>query len=62
MIFYLIYANFKGYIILERRLMREIEETHPYLAERQRPFSVAVTRTSSTSSVSSSGISSVTVT
>lgn len=42
--------------------MREIEETHPYLAERQRPFPVAMTRASSTSSVSSSGISSVTVT
>ncbi|KAL3117162.1 hypothetical protein niasHT_007565 [Heterodera trifolii] len=48
----------EGRVILERELLTEHEETDPGLAERNRPL----TRTSSSSSVSSSGISSVTIT
>ena len=47
----------QGHVILERKLLEEREETDPGLAERSRPL----TRTSSSSSVSSSGISSVTL-
>ena len=49
---------FEGHIILERKLLEEKEETDPGLAERARPL----TRASSSSSMSSSGISSVTIT
>lgn len=55
------FCNFKkqkGRVILERKLLDEHEESDPGLAERNRPL----TRTSSSSSVSSSGISSVTIT
>ncbi|KAL7077608.1 hypothetical protein ACQ4LE_003464 [Meloidogyne hapla] len=48
----------EGHIILERKLLEEKEETDPGLAERARPL----TRASSSSSMSSSGISSVTIT
>uniref|UniRef100_A0A915EBU3 Yippee domain-containing protein n=1 Tax=Ditylenchus dipsaci TaxID=166011 RepID=A0A915EBU3_9BILA len=44
----------EGHVILERKLLRESDETDPGLAERNRPL----TRTSSASSVSSSGINS----
>lgn len=48
----------EGRVILERNLLGEKEESDPGLAERARPL----TRTSSSSSMSSSGISSVTIT
>jgi len=56
--FLLKFFIFKGHIILERKLLEEKEESDPGLAERTRPL----TRASSSSSMSSSGISSVTIT